>query len=62
MKNRNKFYKNNNNIYFDTENGLIYHNNDTIIGKITYTVDSSKLTDVSQTPEIFEIAKHVCIG
>lgn len=55
LKNRNKFYKRNNNIYFDTENGFIYHNNDTIIGKITYTIDDSKLTDVSQTPEIFEI-------
>jgi TATA-box binding protein (TBP) (component of TFIID and TFIIIB) len=55
MKNRNKFYKKNNNIYFDTENGLIYHNNDNIIGKIVYNIDETKITNVSYTTDIFEI-------
>jgi TATA-box binding protein (TBP) (component of TFIID and TFIIIB) len=55
LKNRHKFYKNNNNIFFDIENGLIYYNNDTIIGKIIYDIDNSKITDVKSVEDIQEI-------
>lgn len=55
LKNRHKFYKNNNNIYFDMENGFIYYNNDTIIGKIVYDVDKTLITDVSSVDDIVEI-------
>jgi TATA-box binding protein (TBP) (component of TFIID and TFIIIB) len=55
LKNRHKFYKNNNNIFFDIENGLIYYNNDTIIGKIVYDIDNSKITDVKSVEDIQEI-------
>lgn len=47
LKNRSKFYTKNGNIFIDIQNQLIYHNNDTIIGKIIYDVDTSKITDIS---------------
>ena len=55
LKNRHKFYKKNNNIFFDIENGLIYYNNDTIIGKINYDIDKSKITDLQSVEDIQEI-------
>lgn len=55
LKNRHKFYKKNNNIFFDTTNGLIYYNNDTIIGKIIYDIDYSKITDLQAVEDIQEI-------
>lgn len=39
IKNKNKFFKNNN-IYYEPETGLIYHNNEKIIGSIEYQLDS----------------------
>ena len=59
LKNRHKFYKKNNNIFFDIENGLIYYNNDTIIGKIVYTIDNSKTTDLQSVEDIQEI-EYAC--
>ena len=55
LKNRNKFYKKNTNIFFDFENDLIYHNNNNIIGKITYEYDHSLITDVKNTQDILEV-------
>jgi len=55
LKNRQKFYKKNVNIYFDTENNLIYHNNDLIIGKIEYNIDENMITDKSILSDILEI-------
>lgn len=55
LKNRHKFYKKNNNIFFDNDNGLIYYNNDTIIGKIVYEIDKSKLTNTESDEDISEI-------
>jgi TATA-box binding protein (TBP) (component of TFIID and TFIIIB) len=55
LKNRSKFYTKNGNIFIDTENQLIYHNNDTIIGKIIYDIDWVKITDISQGADILEI-------
>lgn len=55
LKNRHKFYKKNNNIFFDNESGLIYYNNESIIGKIVYEVDKTVITDISGTPDILEI-------
>jgi TATA-box binding protein (TBP) (component of TFIID and TFIIIB) len=55
LKNRHKFYKNNTNVYFDKENGLIYYNNESVIGKITYEIDDSKVTDTSSVNDIIEI-------
>lgn len=55
LKNKNKFYKKNINIFFDTSNDLIYYNNDTIIGKITYDVNNSLINNISSIPDIIEI-------
>lgn len=55
LKNKNKFYKNNINIYFDTSNDLIYHNSDNIIGKVVYDINNSSINDVSSIPDIIEV-------
>ena len=55
LKNRNKFYKKNTNIHYDIPNGLIYHNHDNIIGKITYDIDQTKITDTDYLSDIIEI-------
>ncbi len=55
LKNKNKFYKNNTNIYFDTSNDLIYHNNDNIIGKVTYDINYLFINNISSIPDIIEI-------
>lgn len=55
LKNRQKFYKKNVNIYFDIENGLIYHNNDLIIGKIEYDIQEDLITNKNDVSEILEI-------
>jgi TATA-box binding protein (TBP) (component of TFIID and TFIIIB) len=55
LKNKNKFYKKNINIFFDTSNDLIYHNNDNIIGKIIYDVDYQSINNLSSIPDIIEI-------
>ena len=55
LKNRNKFYKKNTNIHYDIPNGLIYHNHDNIIGKITYDIDQTKITDTEPLSDIIEI-------
>lgn len=55
LKNRNKFYKKNTNIHYDIPNGLIYHNHDNIIGKITYDIDQTKITDAEHLSDIIEI-------
>jgi TATA-box binding protein (TBP) (component of TFIID and TFIIIB) len=55
LKNRHKFYKNNTNVFFDRENCLIYHNNETIIGKIVYEIEEDKLTNISSVNDIVEI-------
>ena len=55
LKNKNKFYKKNINIYFDTSNDLIYHNNDNIIGKVTYDIDNLSINNISSIPDIIEI-------
>jgi TATA-box binding protein (TBP) (component of TFIID and TFIIIB) len=54
MKNKNKFYKRNNNLYYDTANGLIFYNNNLIIGKFQYEVDSSQHTNISSVPDVLE--------
>jgi TATA-box binding protein (TBP) (component of TFIID and TFIIIB) len=55
MKNRHKFYKRNNNIYFDTDNGLIYYNNESIIGKVAYYINKENITDTLQSNDIMEV-------
>lgn len=55
LKNRHKFYKKNTNIHYDIANGLIYHNNDNIIGKIIYDIDQAQITNVKDSPDILEI-------
>lgn len=55
LKNRQKFYKKNVNIYFDIENGLIYHNNDLIIGKIEYEINEELITNKNDISDILEI-------
>jgi TATA-box binding protein (TBP) (component of TFIID and TFIIIB) len=55
LKNRNKFYKKNTNIFFDFENNLIYHNNNIIIGKITYEYEKSLITDATTSQDILEV-------
>jgi TATA-box binding protein (TBP) (component of TFIID and TFIIIB) len=56
LKNRNKFYKKNINIYYDLENDLIYHNNNIIIGKILYEYDNTKVTNTNTESDILEIS------
>jgi TATA-box binding protein (TBP) (component of TFIID and TFIIIB) len=55
LKNRHKFYKKNNNIYFDNDSGLIYYNNESIIGKVAYNIDDSKITSVCDSQDILEV-------
>lgn len=55
LKNKNKFYKRNTNIYYDWENGLVYHNNDLIIGKINYEYDNSKIIQIDKYDDVVEI-------
>jgi len=55
MKNRHKFYKRNNNIYFDSDNGLIYYNNESIIGKVAYYINKENIIDTLQFNDIMEI-------
>lgn len=55
LKNKNKFYKKNINIFFDTSNDLIYHNNDNIIGKVVYDINHSSINNLSLIPDIIEI-------
>lgn len=55
MKNRHKFYKRNNNIYFDSDNGLIYYNNESIIGEVAYYINKENIIDTSQFDDIMEI-------
>lgn len=55
LKNKNKFYKKNININFDYNNNLIYHNNDLIIGKITYDFDDNLVTKPDMIQDILEI-------
>ena len=44
FKNRNKFYKKNNNIFIDEQNDFIYYNNNFLIGKIEYNININSLT------------------
>lgn len=55
LKNRNKFYKKNANIYYDLENNLIYHNNNMIIGEIVYQYDQQQVTDTCRINDVNEI-------
>ncbi len=55
LKNKNKFYKKNVNIFYDTDNGLIYYNNELIIGKIVHEVDYSMVSDIEQHSDVIEI-------
>jgi hypothetical protein len=55
LKNKNKLYKKNDNIYYDMNNCLIYYNNDVIIGKIVYNYDESHVTNKYTCNDIFEI-------
>jgi TATA-box binding protein (TBP) (component of TFIID and TFIIIB) len=63
IKNKNKFFKNNN-IYYEPETGLIYHNNEKIIGSIEYQIKSD-YKDVHQekgkyTPKDIVIIDYLC--
>lgn len=57
LKNKNKFYKKNSNIFVDYTNNLIYHNNDVIIGKISYNIKDNTTKDndntIKQMSEIY---------
>jgi TATA-box binding protein (TBP) (component of TFIID and TFIIIB) len=53
LKNKNKFYKNNSNIFYDHLNNLIFHNNN-IIGKIVYAVDENKITKTDSVSNVLE--------
>uniref|UniRef100_A0A6C0H6S1 Uncharacterized protein n=1 Tax=viral metagenome TaxID=1070528 RepID=A0A6C0H6S1_9ZZZZ len=60
LKNKNKFYKRNNNLFFDTMNQLIYYNDSYVIGKLEYDVDASRITDVSLVPDVVELEYNCC--
>ena len=61
LKNKNKFYRKNSNIFIDNSSNLIYHNNEIIIGKITYNYHDNTITDdyykneINKIPDILEI-------
>jgi len=60
INNRNKFYKKNtNSVYCDTKNDLIYYNDDILIGKIVYNVESSNITKTESKTDVMEI-KYYC--
>ena len=54
LKNKKKFYKKNNNIYYDFKNNLIYYDNNLIIGKIIYEIQGL-ITDVDLHEDVIEI-------
>jgi TATA-box binding protein (TBP) (component of TFIID and TFIIIB) len=54
LKNKSKFYKKNNNTYIDNITGLIYNNDTTIIGKIVYHIDESKVHKTKNN-EVLEV-------
>lgn len=55
LKNKNKFYRKNNNIYIDDDVGLIYYNNEDIIGKLVYEIDDTKVTNFDSLDDTYEI-------
>lgn len=55
LKNKNKFYKKNVNIFYDIDNCLIYYNNTIIIGKIVYKYDESGITNKNSCRDIVEV-------
>lgn len=55
LKNKNKFYKKNVKIYYDTDNCLIYYSNDIIIGKIVYNYEEGQVTNKSSGNDIVEV-------
>ena len=60
LKNKSKFYKNNNNVFVDHYNNLIYYNNETIIGKIIYNINTQEITNINSLPDIFEHDYSCC--
>jgi len=55
FKNRNKFYNKNINIYIDPQSDFIYYNNNILIGKIEYNVNTSEITNIENIDDIVEI-------
>jgi TATA-box binding protein (TBP) (component of TFIID and TFIIIB) len=52
LKNKHKFYKKNVNVFFDDDSGLIYYNNDNILGKVVYHIDNTnKLSQLPSTQD-----------
>lgn len=54
LKNKNKFYKKNVNIYYDWCNNLIYYK-DIIIGKLEYNINKKLITDKDSCADVLEI-------
>lgn len=54
LKNKNKFYKKNVNIYYDWCNKLIYYK-DIIIGKLDYKIDDTMVTNKDSISDILEV-------
>jgi TATA-box binding protein (TBP) (component of TFIID and TFIIIB) len=54
IKNRKKLFKRNNNIRYDYENGVIYCNDDTILGKMIYTLFDTTSSNRTKNPIVFE--------
>jgi TATA-box binding protein (TBP) (component of TFIID and TFIIIB) len=57
LKNKNKLYRNNCNIFYDTLNGMVYFNNTSIIGKFIYNIDTNKVNKNNNNfnKHVFEI-------
>lgn len=58
LKNKTKFYKKNSNIYHDISTGLIYYDNNIVIGKIHYNYDLTKVTNQDKMPDVYELNYH----
>jgi TATA-box binding protein (TBP) (component of TFIID and TFIIIB) len=59
IKNKKKFYKKNSNIWIDYNHGLIYYDNDLIIGRLVYTPDNiSSKKDTAN--DVIEIEYECC--
>lgn len=55
LKNHNKLYRKNGNLYYDWKNKLIFHNESNIIGRIVYEMDEKMISDVDRFDDVFEI-------
>lgn len=58
MKNHNKLYKKNSNLYYDWTNKLIFYNDSDVIGRMVYNIKNELVTDIKHE-DILEIEYEI---